>query len=353
MKAPLLSAAATALALTALPAWAQEMDHSLHGDHAGHGPSAPASPPEDHSQHGGHPASAAPATPAPVMDMDHSGHTGHTMPPAPTAAPDPHAHHRMPGMTMPGEVVVPNGPPPAEALSGPAHAADTVFPVDQMAAARAVLPKEMGRMAWGTFRIDRLELQSGKGRDGWLWDADLHYGGDRDKLWLKSEGHAAFGDKLDAEVQALWSRAIGPWFDLQAGVRQQLRHGPDRTQAVLGFQGLAPYFFEIDGAAFLSTKGELTGRIEAEYEQRITQRLILQPRVEANLSAQAIPELGLGSGLTSLQAGARLRYEIIREFAPYIGVEWQRDLGETARMTRAAGDDPGRVLLVAGLRAWF
>ena len=154
-------------------------------------------------------------------------------------------------------------------------------------------------------------------------------------------------------MQALWSHAVSPWFDVQAGVRQQFGTGPDRTQLALGLQGLAPYLFELDGAAFLSTKGELTARIEAEYEQRITQRLILLPRAEVNLSAQNIPELGLGSGLTSIQLGARLRYEVIHEFAPYVGVEWQRDLGDTARMARAAGDRASRVLFVAGIRAWL
>jgi len=336
MKTALFTAAA-ALACTAAPAWAQ---HDNHG--ADHGQNHQTM---DHAGHGGH--TAAPPAPA-----DQAGHQGHAMPAAPAApASNPHAGHAMHGAPDPQ---IPQAPPPPEARSGPAHAADTVFPAGAMAASRAALPREMGRMSWATVRIDRLEAQTGKGPDSWLWEADLSYGGDRDKLWLKSEGHAAFGQPVSAEVQALWSRAIGPWFDLQAGVRQDLRPaGPDRTHAVLGVQGLAPYFFEVDGAMFLSTKGELTGRIEAEYDQRITQRLILQPRVEANFSAQAIPELGLGAGVTSLQAGARLRYEIRREFAPYIGVEWQRDLGRTARLTRAAGDDASRVLLVAGIRAWF
>lgn len=259
---------------------------------------------------------------------------------------------------MPGGTATPdsgprNAPPPPGALSGPVHAADTLYPAETMATARATMAREMGPMTVTTFRLDRLELQSGKGRDGWLWDADLSTGGGIDKLWLKSEGHGAFGHGPEAEVQALWSHAIGPWCDVQAGLRQQFGKGPDRTQLALGLQGLAPYFFEVDGAAFLSTKGELTARIEAEYEQRITQRLILQPRAEVNLSAQDIPELGLGSGLTAFQLGARLRYELVREFAPYLGVEWQRDLGGTARFTRAAGERASRVVFVAGVRAWF
>lgn len=306
---------------------------------------------------------AAPALAQDMEGMEGMGdhHAGHAMPdqPAPPPAADPHAGHAMHGMDrpatgMPDTGEPPSAAPPPEALSGPAHAADSVFPPARMAAARAMLPREMGAMTVMTVRFDRLEAQSAKGADMWLWDGDIRYGGDIDKLWLKSEGHGRIrGGVEDADVQALWSHALDPWFDLQAGVRQEFRRGPDRTQLTLGVQGLAPYVFELDAAAFLSTKGELTARIEAEYDQRLTRRLILQPRVEANLSAQAVPELGLGTGVTSLQAGVRLRYEIAREFAPYIGVEWQRDLGRTADFTRAEGEDASRTALVAGVRFWF
>ena len=343
----LLLTSAAALILTAAPAWAQ---HEGHGNHTPE--AAPAANPSPEA-----PAASDMSAMPDMPGMDHEQHAPQAEHaehgPLPAPASDPHAHHNMPGMPMPGDAAPAKAPPPPAALSGPAHAADTLYPSETMATARATMAKEMGPMTITTFRLDRLELQSGKGRDGWLWDADLSYGGDIDKLWLKSEGHGTFGRGTEAEVQALWSHAISPWFDAQAGLRQQFGKGPDRTQLALGLQGLAPYLFELDGAAFLSTKGELTARIGAEYEQRITQRVILQPRTEVNLSAQNIPELGLGSGLTSIQLGARLRYEVIREFAPYIGVEWQRDLGGTARMSRAAGDRASRVLFVAGIRAWF
>ncbi|WP_374516184.1 copper resistance protein B, partial [Brevundimonas sp.] len=117
--------------------------------------------------------------------------------------------------------------------------------------------------------------------------------------------------------------------------------------------GLAPHWWEVDAAAFLSTEGDLTARVEAEYDQRLTQRLILQPRFEVDLSASDIPELGLGSGLTSVEAGLRLRYEFRREFAPYVGVEWSRALGDTADLVEAAGGDPEETRFVLGLRAWF
>ena len=129
--------------------------------------------------------------------------------------------------------------------------------------------------------------------------------------------------------------------------------GPERTHAVLGVQGLAPYMFEVDAAAFLSTKGDLTARIEAELDQRITQRLILQPRGEVNLSAQDIPELGVGAGFDSVELGLRLRYEFAREFAPYVGIEQEWKVGQSADYARLAGEDPSVTNYVVGVRFWF
>ena len=151
---------------------------------------------------------------------------------------------------------------------------------------------------------------------------------------------------------ALWSRAIAPFFDFQAGVRQDLT-GPERTHAVIGIQGLMPYRFEVDAAAFVSTKGDVTARIEGELDQRITQRLILQPRAELALSAQDIPELGIGAGLDRIEAGLRLRYEFAREFAPYVGVSQEWRIGDSADFARAAGEDPSVTNYVVGVRFWF
>jgi copper resistance protein B len=136
-------------------------------------------------------------------------------------------------------------------------------------------------------------------------------------------------------------------------VRYDIRPEPRRGHVVLGIQGLAPYSFEIDAAAFLSDEGDLTARIEAEYDQRITQRLILQPRVEASFAAQDIPEIGIGAGLSAFEAGLRLRYEFVPEFAPYIGVEWQQRLGDTADYARASGENPSRIVFLAGWKLWF
>ena len=126
-----------------------------------------------------------------------------------------------------------------------------------------------------------------------------------------------------------------------------------RTHAVLGLQGLAPYWFEVDGAAFLSTDGDLTARGEAEYDLHLTQRLVLQPRAEVEFSAQDVPERELGSGLTGLDAGVRLRYDIRREFGPYVGIEWQSAFGETRDIVEAAGGEGDEVVFLVGLRTWY
>jgi copper resistance protein B len=321
--------------------------------HAGHGPTKPAVDP--HAAHGsqtdphaGHSTAQADphaghgATPAPT-----NPHAGHG---ASQQSTDPHAGHDM-GI---GASSPPVAPPPAAALSGPAHAADAVFGAEQMAQAREELRVEHGDMRVGKLLVDRLEARIRDGRDGYAWDAQGWYGGDIDKLWVKTEGEGEFGGGVEAaEVQALWSHAIGPFFDLQAGLRYDIRPRPDRGYLVLGVQGLAPYWFEVDAAAFLSDKGDLTARVEAEYDQRITQKLILQPRVEFDLAAQDVPELGIGSGLSTAELGIRLRYEFKPQFAPYVGVEYERALGDTADFRRAGGEDVGGWSVLLGVRAWF
>ena len=308
------------------------------------------------AQHHGHHAPAPSRAPSKPSDP----HAGHQMP-APQSEPDPHAGHQMPefesdphaghGATARSP---PIGPPPPGALAGPAHAADTVFDPAQMASAREELRVEHGGMAHGKLLIDRFETRLRGGRNGYAWDAEGWYGGDIDKLWLKTEGEGAFGSAVEqAEVQALWSHAVDPYFDLQAGLRHDLRPRPDCTHLVLGLQGLAPYWIEIDAAAFLSDKGDLTARIEAEHDARITQRLILQPRVEFEFSAQDVPELGLGSGLTNAELGLRLRYELDSRFAPYAGVEYERAFGDIADFRRATAEEAGGWTFLVGLRGWF
>lgn len=203
--------------------------------------------------------------------------------------------------------------------------------------------------------LERLEFRTNEGDPLFLWDVQGWYGGDRNKLWLKSEGeYDVESDALETgEVQALWSRAISAFFDVQGGVRQNFAAGDDRTYGVIGVQGLAPYLFEIDAAMFVSSDGDVSARIEADYELLLTQRLILQPRTELNFAFQDAPQHEEGAGLSSAEIGARLRYEIRREFAPYIGVSWERSVGNTADFVRANGEDPTSVSFVAGVRMWF
>lgn len=224
-----------------------------------------------------------------------------------------------------------------------------------MAPSRANLARENGGMRTGSVLIERLEarIAADGGEDGYVWDAQAFYGGDINRFVIKTEGEGEIGGALeDAEIQALYSRAIGPFFDLQAGVRFDAK--PDaRGHLVIGVQGLAPYMFHVDGGLFLSDRGDLTARLEGEYDQRITQRVIVQPRLEVELAAQDIPERSIGAGITKIEPGLRLRYEIEREFSPYIGIEYGAALGQTAEFARASGDDPDGLKLVIGLRAWF
>lgn len=297
---------------------------------------------------------------SPALAQQHDGHAAHaTQQQAEPGADAPMDHSQMHHAGEDHAAMSPVEPArtPAEPVTvtsdGPARAADNVWGAEAMAESRAALARENGGMTYLFVQGERLEYRLRDGKDGYLWDAQGWYGGDIDKLWLKSEGEGAFGESPEqAEVQALWSHAIGPWFDVQAGVRQDIA-GAQRTHAVLGVQGLVPYEFEVDAAAFLSSEGELTARIEAELDQRITQRLILQPRVEVNFAAQDVPEAGIGAGLDSVEAGLRLRYEIVPELAPYIGVAQEWRTGGSAAYARAEGEDVSSTSLVAGVRFWF
>lgn len=308
----------------------------------------------------------------PASAQHHHGHGGDIAAP-PADAPQPRASEPMTGMDhgvmdhskmdhskmVPGETAAPppapdkETPPPPEAGSGPPRAADAIWGADAMRASRGALASMHGNTPLLWFQADRLEAQSGTGSDRYLWDLQGYYGGPTNRIWLKSEGGGRLGKQIEeAEVQVLYARAIAPFFDVQGGIRQDLA-GPSTTYAVLGVQGLAPYMFELDAALFLSHRGDLTARIEAELDQRITQRLIVQPRAELNLAAQDVPLLGMGAGLDSVEIGVRLRYEIRREFAPYFGVEQHWRTGRGAEFARAAGDAPRATRVLAGVRLWF
>lgn len=214
---------------------------------------------------------------------------------------------------------------------------------------------EMGDRISTLILGDRLEYQTNDGSPLFLWDGQGWAGGDRNKFWVKTEGEYDFnaGEFEEAEIQGLYSRAISKYFNLQTGVRHDISPDPSRTFGVFGVQGLAPYWFEVDAAMFVSGDGDVSARIEAEYDLLLTQRLILQPRTELNFAVQDTPQNKVGSGLSTAELGLRLRYEIKREFAPYVGVSWTRSVGNTADFARADGRSPGVVSAVVGIRSWF
>ncbi len=273
----------------------------------------------------------------PAAAQDHAQHETQT------PAPDPHAGHT--SATTPQEM------PPA---SGEANAADLYFDPAAMARAREQLVTENGGMRTHAVILEQLEVGFDDESETYAWHVQGWYGGDVHRFWWKSEGEGALGEEIEhAELQLLYSRAVTPYFDLQAGVRQSYLDGEDRTDLVLGVQGLAPYWFEVNAAAFVSTEGDVTARAEAEYDLRLTQKLILQPAAELNFAAQDIPDLDVGAGFTDANVGVRLRYEISRSFAPYVGVEWTSALGETRDIRESLGADTQSTRAVIGLRALF
>ena len=201
--------------------------------------------------------------------------------------------------------------------------------------------------------FDQLELHNADGSNPWIVEAQAWIGNDVNKFWLKTDVENRDGEIEEVEVQALYSRAIAPYWDLQMGIRHDLKPTPTRTWGVLGVQGLAPYFFEVDAALFVGESGKTALRISAEYELLFTQKLILSPELAANLYGQNDWEAGTGSGLSDIAAGLRLRYEIKREFAPYIGVNWSKQFGATADLAEHKGESARDTTLVAGVRIWF
>jgi copper resistance protein B len=214
-------------------------------------------------------------------------------------------------------------------------------------------------VAFGLLRVDRFEYAFGEDEDALVWDVQGWYGGDYHRLWVETEGEDAVagGDGGEVEAQLLYSRLIAPFWDLQAGMGYQRLYGPgpdhDRAFAVLGLEGLAPYWFEVNPELRLSEDGDISAHLEAEYELLLTQRLVLQPRLETAVAAQEVEQLGVGQGFNYVEAGLRLRYEIKRELAPYIGISWNRLLGETADLAREEGEDDDELAFVAGVRLWF
>jgi copper resistance protein B len=201
--------------------------------------------------------------------------------------------------------------------------------------------------------LDQFEWRDTSGDNVLSWDAQGWLGKDLRKLWFKTDGERAGGETEDAELQLLFSKAFARYWDFQVGIRHDFKPSPSRTWAAIGIQGLAPYFFETDIAFFVGESGRTALRIESEYELLITQRLILTPDIEVNFYGKDDVETGIGAGLSDVEAGLRLRYEIRREFAPYIGINWTKKFAKTADFARLNGEDISDVQWLIGLRAWF
>ena len=335
-------------------------------DHAamGHGTSAPAaaSPEVDHAAmgHGASEPEAGKATQPVRMDHDHAamGHGGARVVPAvdhasmghgaaSATAPTDHDGMDHSGMGHGAAADLPADAPPR-----------TPIPALTDADRAAAFPPALhghevhDQRPQSYWLVDRLEWQDTE--EGSLgWEGVAWIGGDIHRLWLRTEGEASDRDVESATAEVLYGRAISPWWDAVGGVRHDFGHGPSRTYAAFGVQGLAPYKFEVEATAFIGAGGRGGATLEAEYDTLVTNRLILQWQAEANLYFKDDAATGVGSGLSTIEAGARLRYEITRRVAPYIGVEWERAFGRTADLRRG-GDEPiNDTRLVAGLRFWF
>lgn len=234
------------------------------------------------------------------------------------------------------------------ALAAPARSVDGALDHRTMA--------HLDARPYGMLSLDRLEYGDSGDGDTLLWDVEGWYGGDYNKLWLELDAEGPDDESPErAELSVLYDRAFSPFWSWRAGVRYDVRARgrPDIGYAVVGLQGLAPYWFETDVALYLSEDGDLGLHMELEHDIRLTQRLILQPRVEVELRADDVPELGVGSGLSSSGLGLRLRYEIAREFAPYIGLRRERLHGDSRDFAHAAGESSSRTSLVLGIKAWL
>lgn len=300
-----LSSVLACAAAVAVPAFAQHTGHAAAGQSQ-----------SDHQAHQHGPPASADSGPSSAPAQQ--GHEGHAQPPKP----------------------LPAGVPP-------------LTDEDRRAAFPEVEGHTVHDRAIHYFVLfDQLEWQSG-GAGGFTIDTNGWIGGDLNRFWFRGEGEADGGDVHEAQAHALYGRAIARWWDLVAGVRQDLEPGPARTWAAFGIQGLAPYWFEVQATGYVGESGRTHARLEVEYELLLTNRLILQPLVEVDIYGKAIPESGIGAGFSRTEAGVRLRYEIRRKLAPYIGVTWNRKHGGTADIAREAGEDVSGARLALGVRVWF
>jgi copper resistance protein B len=262
---------------------------------------------------------------------------------------DPHAGHRQ---EKPGSAE--EQPTPREAP----QELPPFIPRPSEADRKAAFPDVQGHTAHDNavnsfVLFDQVEWQAGEGIRGLNLDAKGWIGRDRDRFWFRAEGDSDANRVGEAQMHLLFGHQFARWWDIVGGIRQDFRPDPAQTWAAIGLQGLAPYWFEIEATAYLGAGGRTQARFEVEYELLLTNRLVLQPLVEVEVSGRSDPERGIGAGLTMTDAGVRLRYEFRREVAPYVGVTWNRKHGKTADFAEAAGEPTGGARFVTGVRLWF
>lgn len=309
---------ATALIALLFDASAVAQDQRDQGAHAGH--TAPVPVPENPvpAEHTGHDdkqsADTMPDASPPKHDMEMGAMQGGTAPPD---ARDPHAYAE--GYEYTGMAGI----------------------------------ETSDQITFGWLSADELEYLSGNEGDGYAWNLQAHYGDDRNKLWLRTQG-LKVPDELDPTTsgEILWWRPRTAFWGTQLGLRQDFGSGA-HTYLAAGIEGIAPYWFIIEATGYLGDDGRLAARFKVSYDFRFSNRLILTPNIEANAYSKPEDERGLGSGLGNVEAGLRLRYEIRRKFAPYVGYVWERSFSGTADRRRAAGDPIKEHRFVAGLRMWF
>ncbi|MGC5698637.1 copper resistance protein B [Pseudomonas sp. NFXW11] len=258
-------------------------------------------------------------------------------------------HRQMPGLSAADSTTT---------QAAPSASSSAALPVPSEAERRAAFPPVAGhgvhdKAINSLWLINQLEYQDADPGSALAWEVNAWIGGDIDRLWLRSEGERSAGVTEKAELEALWGHAISPWWDVVGGLRQDFKPGTGQTWAAIGLQGMALYNFESQATAYLGEGGQSALRLKADYDLLLTQRLILQPAAELNFYGRNDRQRGQGAGLAESELGLRLRYEIRREFAPYIGVTWNRSYGRSADYAREADEPSNDPRLVLGVRLWF
>ena len=360
---------ALALAIAGLaiaPVWAQSMDMSGMSMPGMGSPAASASTPADH------PVSP---TKAPAMSGDMGGMNMQGMDATtpssskatptpsskPAAAPNDMKGMDMPGMQMQGTGAATQatsdgnmkGAAPNQLRSADAYSGGYTLTTGPFIPPGVKPPRLADQENFGSVLVDRLERAYTRDGNWTAYDVQAWFGRDFNRLMIKAEGDVSQGRLQDARTEFLWGHAVAAFWDTQLGVRHDNGSGPDRNWLAFGVQGLAPYWFDVEATGYLGNAGRSALHLATSYDLLITQRVVLQPRVEANLYGKDDPARQIGSGLSDATAGLRLRYEFTRQFAPYVGVEWSGKFGRSADFARIAGEKTRQTAIVAGLHFWF